>query len=94
MRSRHVLTLLVVLASAVATFPGQALATPPLVAGISAEGMTLPGVPRTSRPRCPMAAVPQFSRNGTATTTLTTSAAVTSPTLPARGTRCSSSCRR
>jgi hypothetical protein len=92
MRSRHVLTLLVVLASAVATFPGQALATPPLVAGISAEGMTLPAGASNVRDRAADGGrAAQFSRNGTATTTLTTSAAVTSLTLSARGTRCSSS---
>jgi hypothetical protein len=92
MRSRHVLTLLVVIASAVAAFPVQALAAPPLVAGISAEGMTLPAGASNVRDRAADGGrAAQFSRNGTAATTLTTGAAVTSLTLSARGTRCSSS---
>jgi hypothetical protein len=92
MRRTHVPALLVVLATAVAAFPGQALAAPPLVAGISAEGMTLPAGAANVRDRAADGGrAAQFSRNGTATTTLTTSAAVTSLTLSARGTRCSGS---
>ena len=92
MHSRHLLALLVVVATVVAAFPGQALAAPPLVAGISAEGMTLPAGASNARDRAADGGrAAQFTRNGTATTTLTTGADVTSLTLSARGTRCSSS---
>src|SRR3978361_2159560 len=82
--------ILVLLATWMGLSAAAAVAAPTPVASLNAESMTLPRGALSVRDRSADGGrAAQFTRDGTATATLTTSAVATTLTLALRGSRCS-----